>query len=101
MCNRDADKIGTLNPRLDVLAERRRREQQLQDYLAATLDPLERSVFTLLYRDEMPLDAISRLLSLHGVADAENAIISARRKIAKAPFVSGCRENIGVQGEYL
>lgn len=83
--------IGTPTP----LGDRGRRERQLQDFLAATLDPLERRVFVLRYRDEIPLDAISRLLGVQRVADVEDTIVSARRKIARATV------RFGVLGEYL
>jgi DNA-directed RNA polymerase specialized sigma24 family protein len=82
MFNPNVDLITAANPRF--AAERARRARQVRHFLAVTLDPLERSVFALRYRDEMPLETIAGMLGLHSSADAANALASAQGKIAKA-----------------
>ena len=76
--------IASLDARPDELAERGKQGQRLREFLAATLDPLERTVFTLHYGDEMALDAITRLLGLDNPSGAKAFIVSAKRKLAKA-----------------
>jgi len=51
--------------------------------LSETLDETERIVFTLHYGDDMPLDAISRVLGLDNRSGAKAYIVSARRKLAR------------------
>jgi len=99
MFNRDVDEeIGRLNPRLGVAAERGRREQQLQIFLAAALDPHERSVFALHalhhYCDEVPLHMMVGLLGLQSVADADKLHVGAGRTVAEPTI------RLGVRGEY-
>ena len=76
--------IASLDALPDELTERGTQGQRVREFLAATLDPLERKVFTLHYGDEMPLDAITRLLRLDNASGAKASIVSARRKLAKA-----------------
>ena len=52
--------------------------------LLETLDETERAVFVLHYGDELPLDAISRLLQLQNTSGAKAFIVSAKRKLARA-----------------
>ena len=66
------------------LAERGGRKQQIDRFLKETLDETERTVFTLHYGDEMPLDAITRLLRLPNRSGAKAFIVSAKRKISRA-----------------
>jgi RNA polymerase sigma factor (sigma-70 family) len=47
------------------------------------LDETEKIVFTLHYGDDMPLDAISRLLRLENGSGAKAYIVSAKRKLAR------------------
>jgi RNA polymerase sigma-70 factor, ECF subfamily len=47
------------------------------------LDETEKIVFTLHYGDDMPLDAISRLLRLENASGAKAYIVSAKRKLAR------------------
>jgi len=102
MFNRDVDEeIGRLNPRLGVAAERGRREQQLQMFLAAALDPHERSVFALHYCDalhhycdEVPLHMMAGLLGLQSVADEDKLHVGAGRMVAEPTI------RLGVRGEY-
>jgi len=48
------------------------------------LDETERTVLTLHIHDEMPLDAITRLLGLRNASGAKAYIVSARRKLQEA-----------------
>lgn len=58
--------------------------QQVRALLQETLDETERHIFTLHYGDDMPLDAITRLLRLNNASGAKAYIVSARRKLARA-----------------
>jgi RNA polymerase sigma-70 factor (ECF subfamily) len=68
----------------EELAERGSQGKRLRDFLATTLDRVERTVFTLHYGDDMTLDDITRLLKLDNASGAKAYIVSARRKLAKA-----------------
>lgn len=76
--------LASLGPGPDEVTERVRHEARLREFLSATLDPLERNVFVLHYGEEMPIDAITRLLRLDNPSGAKAYIVSARRKLAKA-----------------
>jgi RNA polymerase sigma-70 factor (ECF subfamily) len=76
--------IQSLDAGPDELTERGKQEERLHEFLAATLDPLERKVFTLHFGDEMSLDSITRLLNLDNASGAKAYVVSARRKLAKA-----------------
>ena len=65
-------------------AERRSRERRVMELVTATLDQTEREVFTMHYGDEIPLDAITRILGLQNASGAKAYIVSARRKLARA-----------------
>lgn len=52
--------------------------------LEEVLDETEKRVFTLHYGDEVPLDAITRLLGLSNRSGAKAYIVSARRKLERA-----------------
>src|SRR6476661_8209360 len=71
--------VASLEPRPDELIERGLQEARLREFLATTLEPLERNVFVLHYGEEMPLDAITRLLRLDNASGAKAYIVSARR----------------------
>jgi RNA polymerase sigma-70 factor (ECF subfamily) len=68
----------------DQLAAQNQTASRLRTFLAANLDMTERTVFTLHYGDEMPLDTITRLLHLDNASGAKAYIVSARRKLARA-----------------
>jgi RNA polymerase sigma-70 factor, ECF subfamily len=68
----------------DAIVSRESRAKRVMEFLAATLDQTERTVFTLHYGDEMPLDAITRLLRLENASGAKAYIVSAKRKLARA-----------------
>ena len=76
--------VASLDSGPDELTARGEQSRRLHEFLTATLDPLERQVFTLHYGDEMPIDAITRLLGLANISGAKAYIVSARRKLAKA-----------------
>ena len=69
---------------LDELVEASERGERLQQFLSTTLEHVERTVFALHYGQDVPLDAITRLLRLSNASGAKAYIVSARRKLAKA-----------------
>ena len=76
--------VASLEAGPDELAERGDRGNRLREFLLTTLDRTERAVFTLHFGDEMPLDAVTRLLGLDNSSGAKAYIVSAKRKLAKA-----------------
>jgi RNA polymerase sigma-70 factor (ECF subfamily) len=78
------DALPALGPGPDAVAERADRSKRLAGFLAATLDETEQAVFTLHYGDEMPLEAVTRLLRLSNPSGAKAYIVSAKRKLARA-----------------
>lgn len=71
-------------PRPDHQAERQSEAQLVRDLINTTLDETESRVFTLHYAEELPLDAITRLLKLENASGAKAYIVSAKRKLARA-----------------
>jgi RNA polymerase sigma-70 factor (ECF subfamily) len=65
-------------------ATRESRSRKVMELLTETLDPTERTVFTLHYGDDMPLELITRLLRLDNASGAKAYIVSAKRKLARA-----------------
>ena len=57
---------------------------QVRKLLAETLDETEQAVFTLHYGEDVPLDAITRLLGLQNASGAKAHVVSAKRKLARA-----------------
>jgi RNA polymerase sigma-70 factor, ECF subfamily len=53
-------------------------------FLDKVLDETEKKIFILHYGDDVPLDAITRLLGLENRSGAKAYIVRARRKIARA-----------------
>jgi RNA polymerase sigma factor (sigma-70 family) len=76
--------LPTLDEGPEELAARQSRRRRLMEFLSATLDQTEQIVFTLHYGDDMPLEAISRLLRLENTSGAKAYIVSAKRKLARA-----------------
>lgn len=74
------DSMASPYDRLAQESAHRQMRGLLEDYL----DDTERHVFTLHFGDDMPLDAITRLLGLSNASGAKAYIVSARRKLAKA-----------------
>lgn len=68
----------------DVILEKERSATLVRSLLDEALDETEKKVFVLHYGDEMPLDAITRLLALSNRSGAKAYIVSARRKLARA-----------------
>jgi RNA polymerase sigma factor (sigma-70 family) len=73
----------TVNSPYDELA-RAASKRQLHELLHETLDETERHVFTMHFGDDVPLEAITRLLRLENASGAKAYIVSARRKLTKA-----------------
>jgi len=71
-------------PDPEALAARSSDARNLHRFLTTTLDETERTVFTLHYGDDLPLDAITRLLRLDNSSGAKAYIVSAKRKLARA-----------------
>ena len=63
--------------------ERASMKKEVSEILNQGLDETEKIVFTLHYGDEVPLDAISRLLKLENASGAKAYIVSAKRKLAR------------------
>jgi RNA polymerase sigma-70 factor, ECF subfamily len=76
--------VPTLEPDPEELAARSSDSRSLHRFLTTTLDETERTVFTLHYGDDVPLDAITRLLRLDNRSGAKAYIVSAKRKLARA-----------------
>lgn len=87
--------VPALGPDPEELATRTSRSRRLHQFLTATLDETERTVFTLHYGEELPLDAITRMLRLENASGAKAYIVSAKRKLARAV------EKLFVRGEKL
>jgi RNA polymerase sigma-70 factor, ECF subfamily len=68
----------------DVAVERGESEERIRALLVEVLDETELKVMTLHYAEEMPLDAITRLLSLKNTSGAKAYIVSAKRKLSSA-----------------
>ncbi|HZQ70295.1 MAG TPA: sigma-70 family RNA polymerase sigma factor [Terriglobales bacterium] len=64
-------------------AERKSSAAMLRELLNQALDEKEKAVFTLHYAEDMPLDAITRLLGLDNQSGAKAYIVSAKRKLAR------------------
>jgi len=70
--------------RPDEALERRVSAEFVHALLDQALDETEKKVFTLHYGDEVPLEAITRLLGLSNRSGAKAYIVSAKRKLRKA-----------------
>ena len=68
----------------DAAIARRRSEELMRKLMLETLDETELRVMTLHYADELPLDAITRLMTLTNASGAKAYIVSARRKLNSA-----------------
>ena len=64
--------------------EKRESEQLLRRLMAESLDDIEIQIMTMHYFDEMPLDAIGRVLQLSNASGAKAFIVSAKRKLGRA-----------------
>ena len=68
----------------DEVLEREHSARMVRALLDGELDEIEKQVFTLHYGEDVPLDAITRLLALENRSGAKAFIVSARRKLARA-----------------
>jgi len=71
-------------PRPDQALEQEAWSRLVHGLLDQALDDTEKKVFTLHYGDDVPLDAITRLLGLSNRSGAKAYIVSARRKLKRA-----------------
>jgi RNA polymerase sigma-70 factor (ECF subfamily) len=91
----DLIQVPALEPDPEELAAQKSSSRRLQQFLSTTLDETERTVFTLHYGEDMPLEAITRMLRLENSSGAKAYIVSAKRKLARAV------EKLFVRGEKL
>jgi RNA polymerase sigma factor (sigma-70 family) len=68
----------------DDYLERKASAQLVRALLDGELDDVEKQVFALHYGDDVPLETITRLLTLRNRSGAKAFIVSARRKLARA-----------------
>jgi RNA polymerase sigma-70 factor (ECF subfamily) len=87
--------VPALEPDPEEQAAQSSNSRRLHSFLTTTLDETERTVFTLHYGDDLPLDAITRLLQLDNSSGAKAYIVSAKRKLARAV------EKMFIRGERL
>jgi len=64
-------------------AERESSAKLIRSLLQEALDETEKAVFTLHYGEELPLEMITRMLSLQNQSGAKAYIVSAKRKLAR------------------
>jgi RNA polymerase sigma-70 factor (ECF subfamily) len=69
---------------ISAALERKDSEAVLKRMMRESLDEVEMHVMTLHYAEEMPLDAITRLLRLTNPSGAKAHIVSARRKLSQS-----------------
>lgn len=69
---------------MSLTLERRESAEVLQELMRQSLDEIETRVMTLHYVEEMPLDAVTRLLGLSNSSGAKGYIVSSRRKLSRA-----------------
>jgi RNA polymerase sigma-70 factor (ECF subfamily) len=87
--------VPALDPNPEEQAAAQSRSRRLHRFLHETLDDTERTVFTLHYGEDVPLDAITRMLRLENSSGAKAYIVSAKRKLSRAV------EKLFVRGEKL
>jgi RNA polymerase sigma-70 factor (ECF subfamily) len=76
--------LPALDPSPEHVASEKSTARRLHQFLQTTLEETERTVFTLHYGEDLPLDAITRLLQLENSSGAKAYIVSAKRKLARA-----------------
>jgi RNA polymerase sigma-70 factor (ECF subfamily) len=76
-------RIADNSPNPHSLMEQTASAQLVRKLLSEALDETEKMVFTLHYGEEVPLDAITRLLQLENQSGAKAYIVSAKRKLAR------------------
>ena len=75
--------IADRSPNAHSAMEQMASAQLVRKLLSEALDETEKMVFTLHYGEEVPLDAITRLLRLENQSGAKAYIVSAKRKLAR------------------
>jgi len=70
------------NPLASV--ERKQQAEIARQLINQTLDETEKTVFTLHFGEELPLDAITRMLKLKNASGAKAYLVSAKRKLDRA-----------------
>ena len=68
----------------DSVLEQREAAELLRQLIRESLDETETKVMTLHYVNELPLDAVSRMLGLTNTSGAKAYVVSARRKLRRA-----------------
>jgi len=66
------------------IVERESSARRMRELMRDSLDELETRVLTLHYAEDLPLDAITRLLGLTNASGAKAYIVSAKRKLIRA-----------------
>lgn len=84
---------------IDSAIEQRQATDLLRQLVRESLDEIENKVMILHYVDELPLDAITRLLGLTNTSGAKAYIVSARRKLKRAHELWKSRS--GKAGKYV
>ena len=74
--------MGSDNPLASV--ERKQQAEIARQLINETLDETEKTVFTLHFGEELPLDAITRMLQLKNASGAKAYLVSAKRKLDRA-----------------
>jgi RNA polymerase sigma-70 factor (ECF subfamily) len=87
--------LPAFEPNPEQLASKSSTKRRLHHFLTTTLDETERTVFTLHYGEDVPLDALTRMLRLENSSGAKAYIVSAKRKLARAA------ERLMARGEKL
>jgi RNA polymerase sigma-70 factor, ECF subfamily len=64
--------------------ERKQQAEIARQLINETLDETEKKVFTLHFGEELPLDAITRMLKLENASGAKAYMVSAKRKLDRA-----------------
>jgi RNA polymerase sigma-70 factor (ECF subfamily) len=75
--------IADNSPNAHSVMEQTASAELVRKLLSEALDETEKIVFTLHYGEEVPLDAITRLLRLENQSGAKAYIVSAKRKLAR------------------
>ena len=78
---------NTIDARLEdvsVTMEREESQEVMRTLIRENLDETESKVMTLHYVDEIPLDAITRLMGLTNQSGSKAFVVSARRKLGRA-----------------
>ena len=78
------DLLGHTAATYDSALERAQMIEVAEGMMAAELTPIESQVMTLHFSEELPLDAISRLLKMDNPSGAKAYVVSAKRKLKAA-----------------